>query len=85
LHPVAIGFVFDLIGFVFGFVFDLVKSPIGTRSSSNLNRPLPLRLEHVFPKLASFGAFHDSQDWVPSPVHVRAAASVLPLIARPTA
>jgi hypothetical protein len=74
LHPAAVGFVFGLIGFV----FDIVKSPIDTPFRSKLNNRLILRLEHVFPKLASFGAFHDSQDWIPSPVHVRAAASVVP-------
>ncbi len=54
----AMGFVFGRIGFV----FDLVKSPIATRSCSNMNSLLILRLEQVFPSLASFGAFHDAPD-----------------------
>jgi hypothetical protein len=52
LHPAAVGFVFDWIGFV----FDFVKSPIDTSFRSNLNNLLTLCLEHVYPKLASFGA-----------------------------
>jgi hypothetical protein len=54
----AVGFVFGLIGFV----FDLVKSPIATRSCSNINSLLTLRLEQVFPSLASFGALHAAPD-----------------------
>jgi hypothetical protein len=54
----AVGFVFGRIGFV----FDLVKSPIAMRSCSNINSLLTLRLEQVFPNLASFGAFHDAPD-----------------------
>jgi hypothetical protein len=50
----ALVFVFGLIGFV----FDLVKSPIAARSCPNINSLLILRLEQVFPSLASFGAFH---------------------------
>ncbi len=52
-HPAASGFVSNRIGFV----FDFVKSPSDTHFCSNINDLLDLCLEHVFPKLASFGAF----------------------------
>jgi hypothetical protein len=52
----AVGFVFGLIGFV----FDFVKSHDHTRSCSNLKNLMNLRHEHVFPNLASFGAFRRS-------------------------
>jgi hypothetical protein len=52
-QPPASGFVSNRIGFV----FDVVKSPIDTHFCSNLKNLLALCLEHVFPKLASFGAF----------------------------
>jgi hypothetical protein len=53
LHTAAFGSVPDQIGFV----FDSVKSPIDAQFRSNLNNLLILCLEHVFSKLASFGAF----------------------------
>jgi hypothetical protein len=58
MNNAPVGFVFGPIGFV----FDLVKSPIATRSCSNINSLLILRLEQVFPSLASFGALHAAPD-----------------------
>jgi hypothetical protein len=55
-QPAALGFVSHDIGFV----FDFVKSHDHTRFCSDLKNLMDLRHEHVFPELASFGAFRRS-------------------------